>query len=80
MFCARNDNVPTYIFWKFSPPRVFQPHVYLDHQSILLGMLGEGRHQYWRGAFMEVEECEILQDTGGKETYDTGEQLTQLYT
>ena len=29
---------------------------------------------------MEVEECEILQDTGGKETYDTGEQLTQLYT
>ena len=28
---------------------------------------------------MEGEECEILEDTGGKETYDTGEQLTQLY-
>ena len=33
--------------------------------------LGEGRERYRRGAFMEGEECEILEDTGGKETYDT---------
>ena len=33
MFCARNDNVPTFIFWKISPPcipitRLFGPPVY----------------------------------------------------